>query len=110
MEKKIIETIDSVQNEVNESQDEKDERKELNMESLYDIPITLSAVLGSTKMSLNKILQLTKGSSIVLDRNVGESVDIYVNNKAIGKGEVVIRGDKIAITVNALFKKDLEQQ
>ncbi len=75
------------------------ENVELTLEALYDVPVQVSVVLGSTTMSLSSILKLGKGAVIELDRAVGEPIDVYVNNKIVAKGEIVIVDDKIGVTL-----------
>ncbi len=75
---------------------------------LMDVELELSAILGSTDMTLKKILELTKGSIIELENKTAEPIDLLVNGKPIGKGEVVIIEDnfglRITDTVNEGFK------
>ena len=82
--------------------------KELNLESLYDVVVDVSVVLGSAKMSLNDLLKLSKGAVIELDKMIGEPVDIYVNSKQVAKGEIVIVDDKIGVTLTEITGKSLE--
>ncbi len=76
---------------------------ELTLEALYDVPVQVSVVLGSAKMPLNSILKLGKGAVIELERNVGDPIDVYVNNKIVAKGEIVIVEDKIGITLTEVI-------
>ena len=68
---------------------EKNQDFELTLESLYDVPVQISVVLGKTSMSLNHLLQLNKGAVIELDRVVGEPVDVYVNGKIVARGKSI---------------------
>lgn len=74
------------------------------IEAVYDVPITLSAVIGTTKMLVSDLLKLTRGSVVELERRLGDPVDIYVNNRLIAKGEVVSVDDKLAITMTEVIK------
>jgi flagellar motor switch protein FliN len=85
-----------------EQQDDKD-KVELTLEALYDVPVQVSVVLGSTKMPLSSILKLGKGAVIELERTVGEPIDVYVNNKIVAKGEIVIVEDKIGVTLTEVI-------
>ncbi|MBF8247083.1 MAG: flagellar motor switch protein FliN [Rickettsia sp.] len=76
-----------------------------NLESLSKVPISLSVVLGSTTMHLGKILKFHKGTVIELDQKIGEFVQIFVNNKLIAKGEIVVVDDKIAVNVIEIINK-----
>ncbi|RTK93233.1 MAG: flagellar motor switch protein FliN [Rickettsiales bacterium] len=81
----------------------KDENIELTLEALYEVPVQVSVVLGSTIMPLNSILKLGKGAVIELDRAVGEPIDVYVNNKKVAKGEIVIVDEKIGVTLTEVI-------
>jgi flagellar motor switch protein FliN len=74
------------------------------VEAVYDVPVVISAVLGSTKMPVSDLLKLTRGSILELERRVGDPIDIYVNNRLIAKGEVVSVDDKLAITMTDVIK------
>ncbi|WP_367159838.1 flagellar motor switch protein FliN [Kozakia baliensis] len=76
------------------------------LEAIYDIPITVSVLLGRITMPVNKILKLGRGAVVELDRKVGEPIDILVNNRLIAKGEiVVVEDDKIGITMTEIIKE-----
>ena len=66
---------------------------------ILDIPLDISVELGKVKMPINKLLKLGHGSIVELTKPVGEPLDIYVNNKLIAKGEVVVLDDKFGIRV-----------
>ena len=63
------------------------------LEAVYDIPVQVSAVLGKTTMQVSQLLKLGRGAVIELDRKVGEAIDIYVNNRLVARGEVVVVED-----------------
>jgi flagellar motor switch protein FliN/FliY len=79
---------------------------ELTLEALYDVPVQVSVVLGRTTMQLNNILKLGRGAVIELDRNVGEPIDVYVNNKIVAKGEIVIVDNKIGVTLTEIIASE----
>ena len=83
-----------------------DDDSNVNLEAVYDIPVQVSAVLGRTEMQVSQLLKLGRGAVVELDRNVGEPVDIYVNNRLIARGEVVIVEDKIGVTMTEIVKQD----
>ena len=66
---------------------------------LMDVELDLSAILGSCDMSVKKILELTKGSIIELENKTAEPIDLLVNGKLIGKGEVVIIEDNFGLRI-----------
>ena len=72
--------------------------------ALNQVPLRVSAVLGETKMTVEEVLKLTQGTIIELEKKVGEPIDIYVNDKVIAKGEIVIVGEKIGITLTEIAK------
>jgi flagellar motor switch protein FliN/FliY len=78
----------------------------VSLEAVYDIPVQISAVLGSTEMQVSQLLKLGRGAVVELDRKVGEPVDIYVNNRLVARGEVVIVEDKIGITMTEIIKPE----
>ena len=65
---------------------------------VLDIPIEITAILGRTKMSLNEILELGRGSLIELDTLENQEVEILVNGKKVAYGQVVISNFGIKIT------------
>jgi flagellar motor switch protein FliN/FliY len=79
---------------------------ELTLEALYDVPVQVSVVLGVATMSLSNILKLGKGAVIELERTVGEPIDVYVNNKKVAKGEIVIVDEKIGVTLTEVIITD----
>jgi flagellar motor switch protein FliN/FliY len=78
--------------------------EEINLETVYDIPVQISVVLGRTTMQVSQLLKLGRGSVIELDRKIGEAIDIYVNGRLVAKGEVVIVEDRIGITLTEIIK------
>lgn len=70
------------------------------------IPVKVSAVLGTAHMQVNQLLKLGRGAVVELDRKVGEAIDIYVNNRLVARGEVVIVDDKLGITMTEIIKND----
>jgi flagellar motor switch protein FliN/FliY len=77
---------------------------EAGLEAVYDIPVRVSAVLGETTMQIHQLLKLGRGAVVPLDRKVGEAVDIYVNDRLVARGEVVIIDDKLGITMTEIVK------
>lgn len=76
----------------------------VNLEAVYDVPVQVSAVLGKTRLPINKLLALKRGDVVELDHKVGEAVEIFVNDKLVAKGEVVISGEKLAVTMTDIIK------
>jgi len=76
------------------------------LEQLFDVPVTVSAVLGRTRMPVGDLLKLGPGTVLDLDRRVGEAIDIYVNNRLVARGEVVLVEDKLGVTMTEIIKID----
>jgi len=72
---------------------------ELNMDSLLDISVEISVEIGRTKMPIGQLLSLSKGSIIELNKIAGESVDILVNGKLLGKGEIVVVNERLGVKI-----------
>ncbi len=76
------------------------------LEAVYDIPVRVSAVLGKATMQVSQLLKLGRGAVVELDRKVGEAIDIYVNNRLVARGEVVVVEDRLGITMTEIVKAD----
>lgn len=76
------------------------------VEAIYDIPVTISAVLGTSQMRVDQLLRLGRGAVVELNRKVGEAIDIYVNNRLVARGEVVVVEDKLGITMTEIIKSE----
>ena len=76
------------------------------VEAIYDIPVQISAVLGRSSMQVSQLLKLGRGAVVELDRKVGEAIDIYVNNRLVARGEVVVVEDKLGVTMTEIIKSD----
>lgn len=74
--------------------------------AIYDVPVKISAVLGQSTMPVSSLLRLGRGAVVELDRKVGEAIDIYVNNRLVARGEVVVVEDKLGITMTEIVKSD----
>ncbi|MEI9891155.1 MAG: flagellar motor switch protein FliN [Caulobacteraceae bacterium] len=72
--------------------------------TVFDVPVNISAVLGKASMTVSQLLQLNQGSVLELDRKVGEAIDIYVNNRLVARGEVVIVDDRLGVTMTEIIK------
>ncbi len=77
------------------------------LEAVYDIPVTVSAVLGRTTMQVNQLLKLARGAVVELDRKLGEAIDIYVNNRLVARGEVVVIDEtRLGVTMTEIVKTE----
>lgn len=78
----------------------------LSLENVYDIPVQITVILGRTTMQVSQLLKLGRGAVIELDKKVGEPIDIFVNNRLVARGEVVVVEDRIGITMTEIIKSD----
>ena len=85
-------------------------------DELMDISVDFIAELGTTTVSINELLKFEAGSVIDLEKPAGESVELYINNRIFGKGEVMVYEKNLAIRINEIldsksviqyFKKEL---
>ncbi|MGD9536954.1 MAG: flagellar motor switch protein FliN [Alphaproteobacteria bacterium] len=81
-------------------------RSARDLEAVYDIPVQVQAVLGRATMQVSQLLKLGRGAVVELDRKVGEAVDIYVNNRLVARGEVVVVEDRLGVTMTEIIKSD----
>ncbi|NGZ08343.1 MAG: flagellar motor switch protein FliN [Nitrospira sp. LK70] len=68
-----------------------------NIDFILDIPMSITVYVGSTKMAIRDLLQLSQGSVIELDKLAGEPMEVMVNNKLVARGEVVVVNEKFGI-------------
>ncbi len=76
------------------------------LEAVFDVPVQVSAVLGRARMDVGALLKLGPGTVLELDRRVGEAIDIYVNNRLVARGEVVLVEDKLGVTMTEIIKAE----
>ncbi len=77
------------------------------LEAVYDIPVTVSAVLGRATMPVNQLLKLGRGAVVELDRKLGEAIEIFVNNRLVARGEVVMVDDtRLGVTMTEIIKTE----
>ena len=79
-------------------------RSAADLEAVFDVPVTVSAVLGKSGMEVSQLLKLGKGTIVELDRKVGEAIDIYVNDRLVARGEVVLVEERLGITMTEIIK------
>lgn len=76
------------------------------LEPVFDVPVRVQAVLGKSTLEVSQLLKLAPGAVIELDRKVGEAIDIYVNNRLVARGEVVLVEDHLGVTMTEIIKLD----
>jgi flagellar motor switch protein FliN/FliY len=76
------------------------------LEAVFDVPVQVSAVLGRARMEIGDLLKLGPGTVLELDRKVGEAIDIYVNNRLVARGEVVLVEEKLGVTMTEIIRAE----
>ncbi len=76
------------------------------LEAVFDVPVKVSAVLGRARMDIGDLLKIGPGTVLELDRKVGEAIDIYVNNRLVARGEVVLVEEKLGVTMTEIIKAE----
>src|SRR4051812_2296426 len=92
--------------EVGYNDDEQVARIAADLEAVFDVPVQVSAVLGRSKMDVGELLRLGPGTVLELDRRVGEAIDIYVNDRLVARGEVVLVEEKLGVTMTEIIKAE----
>jgi flagellar motor switch protein FliN len=87
--------------------DTKTEEEQMNMQLLLDIPLEIVVELGRTKKKISEVLELTSGSILELEKVAGEPVDVYVNNKLVAKGEVVVIDEHFGVRITEIVQSPL---
>lgn len=83
-----------------------EEKTAVDLAPVFDVPVGISAVLGKASLSVAQLLKLGRGSVLELDRKVGEAIDIYVNNRLVARGEVVVVDDRLGVTMTEIIKSE----
>ena len=86
--------------------DDGGDKSAADLATLFDVPVNISAVLGKAHMSVAQLLKLNRGSVLELDRKVGEAIDIFVNNRLVARGEVVVVEDRLGVTMTEIIKTE----
>lgn len=79
------------------------EERVRSLDMILDIPMQVSVELGRTRMPIKEVIQLTQGSVIELSKTAGEHLEVFVNNKLIARGEVVVVNDKFGIRISEIL-------
>lgn len=86
--------------------DENRPRSATELEAVFDIPVNVSAVLGKAYLEVSQLMKLGPGAIVELDRKVGEAIDIFVNNRLVARGEVVVIDERLGVTMTEIIKGD----
>lgn len=70
---------------------------------ILDVPLEMSVVIGKTKILIQELLQLGQGSVVALDKLAGEPMEVYVNDRLIGRGEIVVVNEKFGIRLTDII-------
>ncbi len=76
------------------------------LEAVHDVPVKVQAVLGRARMPIGDLLHLASGTVVELDRRVGEPVDIFVNDRLIARGEVVLIDNALGVTLTEIVRTE----
>jgi flagellar motor switch protein FliN/FliY len=71
--------------------------RDVNLDVILDVPVTLSLEVGRTRLPIRSLLQLNQGSVVELERAAGEPLDVYVNGTLVAHGQVVVVNEKFGI-------------
>jgi flagellar motor switch protein FliN/FliY len=83
-----------------------DPRTAADLEALFDVPVSVSAILGRARIEVRQLMGLKPGAIVELDRKVGEAIDIYVNDRLVARGEVVLVEERLGVTMTEIIKPD----
>ncbi len=86
--------------------DPEQQRAAHDLEPVFDVPVKVQAVLGRSHLEVSQLLKLAPGAVLELDRKVGEAIDIYVNNRLVARGEVVLVEDHLGVTMTEIIKTE----
>ncbi|WP_417821229.1 FliM/FliN family flagellar motor switch protein [Terasakiella sp.] len=74
------------------------------MDAVYDVEVSIRAVLGMAVMPMSQILKLGRGAVVELDRGVGDPIDVFSSDQKIAEGEVVVVEDKLAVSIGDIMR------
>lgn len=80
------------------------EKTAADLEAVFDVPVRVSVVLGRSRMPVANLLKMDVGTVIELDRQVGEAIDIYVNDRLVARGEIVLVEERLGVTMTEIIK------
>lgn len=80
------------------------DRAATELAAVFDVPVNVKAVLGRATMDVASLLELGSGSLIELDRKVGEAIDIFINNRLVARGELVVVDNNLGVTMTEIIK------
>ena len=81
-------------------------KRPADLQAVFDAPVKVSAVLGRSRMKVSDLIKMGRGTILELDRKVGESIDIFVNNRLVARGEVVLVDNQLGVTMTEIISQD----
>jgi flagellar motor switch protein FliN len=80
------------------------ERTAADLEAVFDVPVRISVVLGRARIPVAALLKMDIGTVVELDRQVGEAVEIYINERLVARGEIVLVENRLGVTMTEIIK------
>ena len=80
------------------------EKTASDLEAVFDVPVRISVILGRARIPVASLMKMDIGSVVELDRQVGEAVDIYVNDRLVARGEIVLVENRLGVTMTEIVK------
>jgi flagellar motor switch protein FliN len=80
------------------------EKSAADLEAVFDVPVRISVVLGRARVPVANLLKMDVGTVVELDRQVGEAVEIFVNDRLVARGEIVLVENRLGVTMTEIVK------
>jgi flagellar motor switch protein FliN/FliY len=80
------------------------ERTAADLEAVFDVPVRISVILGRTRIPVANLLKMDVGTVVELDRQVGEAVEIFINERLVARGEIVLVENRLGVTMTEIIK------
>ena len=80
------------------------ERTAADLEAVFDVPVRISVILGRTRIPVANLLKMDVGTVVELDRQVGEAVEIFINERLVARGEIVLVENRLGVTMTEIVK------
>ncbi len=80
------------------------EKSASDLEAIFDVPVRISVILGRTRIPVADLLKMDVGTVVELDRQVGEAIDVYINDRLIARGEIVLVENRLGVTMTEIIK------
>ncbi len=93
-------------NDLEESLAEGHAHTAVDIRKLRDVPVRISAVLGYKKMTIAELIEMESGAVLMLDKRVGEPIDLHVNDRLVARGELIVVDGKLGISITEIIKED----